>query len=75
MLDKHAPLRKLSLQEEKLKKPWITLNILKSIKYKNKLYRKYIRANDPCRKIIYNVWIPNLGHRHPSWDGIYAALL
>ena len=53
ILDKHAPLRKLSIQEDKLrKKPWITPGILTSIKNKNKLYRKYIRAKDPSRKNI-----------------------
>ena len=53
ILDKHAPLRKLSIQEEKRKsKTGITPGILTSIKNKNKLYRKYIRAKDPCRKTI-----------------------
>ena len=53
ILDKHAPLRKLSIQEDKLrKKPWITPDILTSVKNKNKLYRKYIRAKDPSRKNI-----------------------
>ena len=53
ILDKHAPLRKLSIQEDKLrKKPWITPGILTSIKNKNKLYRKYITAKDPSRKNI-----------------------
>ena len=52
-LDKHTPLRKLSIQEDKLrKKPWITPDILTSIENKNKLYRKYIRAKDPSRKTI-----------------------
>ena len=50
ILDKHAPFKKLSIQDEKLsKKPWITTGILNSIKNKNRLYRKVIRAKDPER--------------------------
>ena len=40
ILDKHAPFKKLSIQDEKVsKKPWITTGILNSIKNKNRLYR------------------------------------
>ena len=46
ILDKHAPLRKLSIQEEKIKKHWLTSGILTSIKIKNKFYRKDTRAKD-----------------------------
>ena len=50
ILDKHAPFKKLPIQEEKLsKKLWITTGILNSIKNKNRLYRKVIRAKDPVR--------------------------
>ena len=50
ILDKHGPFKKLSIQDEKLsKKPWITTGILNSIKNKNRLYRKVIRAKDPER--------------------------
>ena len=38
ILDKHAPYKKLSIQEVKLsKKTWITTGILNSIKNKNKI--------------------------------------
>ena len=48
ILDKHAPFKNLSIQDEKLsKKPWITTGKLNSIKNKNRLYRKIIRAKDP----------------------------
>ena len=51
ILDKHAPYKKLSLQEVKLSyKPWITTGILSSIKNKNRIHRKVIRAKDPVRK-------------------------
>ena len=50
ILAKHAPFKILSIQDEKLsKKPWITTGILNSIKNKNRLYRKVIRAKFPVR--------------------------
>ena len=50
-IEKHAPLRKMSIQEQRLtKRPWITSGILKSIKTKDKLRRKFDRAKDPLRK-------------------------
>ena len=49
--DRHAPLKKMSLKEHKLKlKPWIMKGILTSINNKNKTYRKYCRAKDQNRK-------------------------
>ena len=51
IIDRHAPLKKMSLKERKLKlKPWITKGILISIDNKNKTYRKYCRAKDENRK-------------------------
>ena len=47
-LDEHAPYKKISRKESKLKlKPWLTKGILKSIKLKNILYKKFIRNKDP----------------------------
>ena len=47
ILDKHAPYKKLSIQEVKLSyKPWIITGILNSIKNKNRIHRKVIRAKD-----------------------------
>ena len=43
-VDKHAPLKQLSLKEIKeLSKPWISKGIRTSINIKNKLYKKYIK--------------------------------
>ena len=40
IIEKNIPTRKLSKSKQKLiSKPWITNGILKSIKYKNRLYR------------------------------------
>ena len=51
IIDKHLPLRKLTIQEKKLsQKPWITTGILNSIENKNRKYRKYQWAKDANRK-------------------------
>ena len=51
ILDKHMPWRKLNKKELRLQlKPWLTQGILKSIKRRDKLLRKYIGASDPTRK-------------------------
>ena len=47
----NAPNKKLSIQEVKLsKKPLITTGTLTSIKNKNRIHRKVVRAKDPVRK-------------------------
>ena len=51
VIDKHAPLRKITKSEIKQKyKPWITKGMIKSIQRKNKLYNKYVRCKDPAVK-------------------------
>ena len=51
IIDRHAPLKKMSLKERKLKlKPWLTKGILTSINNKSKTYRKYCRAKDQNRE-------------------------
>ena len=49
IIDKHAPIKTFSNRESKwLQKPWFTKGIQKSIKIKNRMYKKYIKANkDP----------------------------
>ena len=45
ILNKHAPLRKRSRKELKLKtKPWITKGLLKSIHRKNCMYKKCVNS-------------------------------
>ena len=45
--NKHAPLRKLSRKEMKLKsKPWITKGLLRSILSKNKLFQQCYKQNN-----------------------------
>ena len=53
-IDKHAPMTKLSRKEQKLQtKPWITKPIMKLIKHKNSLYRKFIKQKTERSKIEY----------------------
>ena len=51
LLDIHAPLRKLSIKNFKRKfKPWITIGIITSIKKRNNLHNKLLKAKDDvCR--------------------------
>ena len=51
ILDKHAPLKKLSKYKLKFKtKPWITMALQKSISIKNKLLSDYIDKKDLSQK-------------------------
>ena len=51
LLDIHAPLKKLSIKKFKRRfKPWITLGILTSIKKRNILHNKFLRAKNDVNK-------------------------
>ena len=58
LLQKHAPIKKLSKKDKKaMKKPWITKGILKSIEKKNRIYRKCIRTKNATKKEeLYNLF-------------------
>ena len=46
-----APIKKLTKKEIELKqKPWLTSGILKSIKTRDDIYKKFLLAKDPLRK-------------------------
>ena len=63
VLNKHAPLQKLSRKEKRLsEKPWISKGILKSIKTKNRLFRTHYRSSDPNKKLIYKKYLNKLTH-------------
>ena len=57
-VDRHAPVRKLSTKEIKLKsKPWITPELSKMIKIKNKLFeRKKRQSSNENVKQLYNIF-------------------
>ena len=51
LLDKYMPLRKIKQQEFKQKyKPWISDEILNKIKYKNSIFKKYVKCKNADRK-------------------------
>ena len=51
VLDTHVPLKKINKNDLRLQaKPWITSGIVKSIKRRDRLLRKYIYAKDTIRK-------------------------
>ena len=54
LLDKHAPLKKISKYKLKFRnKPWITKAIQKSINVKNNYFTRYIKARNPEIKAFY----------------------
>ena len=55
-VNKHAPLEKINKREQKIKtKPWITDQILKKIKNRNKLFaQREKNPNDSHLKSVYN---------------------
>ena len=56
ILDKHAPLKRLSKYKFKFKtKPWITMALQKSILIKNKLFSDYINKKELSQKIEYHI--------------------
>ena len=57
-VERHAPLKKSTPKEIKLdQKPWITNNLLKMIKIKNKLFfRKKRQPNNENVKLLYNIF-------------------
>ena len=54
--DTYAPIQKLTKAQSKLKsKPWLTRGIMTSIKKKNIIYKKFIKAKNSTEKnILYN---------------------
>ena len=55
LIDKYIPFRKNKQKELKQQyKPWITNNILRSIKAREKLYKKFIKAKDEKAKKDYH---------------------
>ena len=52
-LDRHAPIKKSTKKEEKIKsKPWITKGIKKSISIRDKLYKEMIKEKNVLTKVL-----------------------
>ena len=63
IVDKHAPLRKLSKKEMQLRaKPWITKGLKAAIAIKNKLYKSYLKFKNDYYFSKYKPYRNNLKH-------------
>ena len=63
IVDKHAPLRKVTKKEIKsLSKPWITAGLKKFIKVKDKLYKKYLVSRDAYYHTKYKYYRNRVSH-------------
>ena len=61
ILDKHAPLSKISNKQLKQKsKPWIDNDVLKAIKVKNRIHHKYIKEQNPINKENFHIQFKQL---------------
>ena len=57
IVDKHAPLRRISNKNlRKIEKPWITKAILTSIKKKQKLFKTHFLSKDPAKIKLYKIY-------------------
>ena len=53
ILDRHAPIKKSTKKEEKIKsEPWITKGIKKSISIRDKLYKEIIKEKNVLTKVL-----------------------
>ena len=65
IIDFHAPLKKLSRKQLKLKlKPWITKGLLVSIKHKQQLYKTHFVNGNSEQKKFYKKYANKLNHSH-----------
>lgn len=50
LIDAHAPLQRVTRRKQKLHlKPWLTPDILRAIKTRNALHRKFIKSKATCQ--------------------------
>ena len=64
ILDRHAPLRPMSKKEQRLSnKPWITPEVLHSIKTKTKLFQNYFEGNNPDKKNLQEIFQQTHSHK------------
>ena len=56
------PLKKASRKQRRFKKPWLTKALLKSIKTKNKLYKKYLQVPTVDNSLLYKRYKNKLNH-------------
>ena len=56
------PLKRVTRKQRRLKKPWLTKALLKSIKRKNDLYKKYLRVPSMVNASLYKTYKNKLNH-------------
>ena len=56
------PLKKVTRKQRRFKKPWLTKALLKSIKTKNKLYKKYLQVPTVDNCSLYKRYKNKLNH-------------
>ena len=56
------PLKRVTRKQRRLKKPWLTKAVLKSIKRKNDLYKKYLRVPSMVNASLYKTYKNKLNH-------------
>ena len=56
------PLKKVTRKQRRFKKPWLTKALLKSIKTKNKLYKKYLQVPTVDNSSLYKTYKNKLNH-------------
>ena len=59
--EKHFPLKKLKRHLHP-RRPWISQGLLKSMKHKNKLYKRYLPNPSPQKELIYKTYKNKLNH-------------
>ena len=74
-VDRHAPLKKLKPKEIKLKhKPWISSDLKKMIKFKNKYFqRKKRQPNNENVKRLYNLFRNRVNRERKKAKETYYA--
>ena len=67
VVNKHAPLKKVSRKHKRLqKKPWLTIELLSSINMKRKLYKTHFLNGNPVQKIFYKKFSNKLTKMKPA---------
>ena len=56
------PLKRVTRKQRRFKKPWLTKALLKSIKRKNNLYKKYLRVPSMVNASLYKTYKNKLNH-------------
>ena len=63
IIDRHIPIKKLSAKKIKqLSKPWITSGIRRSIRIKNKLYKRFIKTQSAYYHTKFKLYKNKLNH-------------